>query len=243
MYICCRNLIKRMACILNIETSTSVCSVALSDKGKVVFEKASFEGPSHAALLGVFVEEALSALKEQGRKPDAIAVSSGPGSYTGLRIGVSVAKGLCFGYGIPLIGIHTLDILAATVIKQNEGNGNSLYCAMLDARRMEVYAAIYDANLQTVRETSADIVDAGTYAPYLEKGNVCFFGNGAAKCKEVITSANAVFIDEIHPLAVNMVPLSEKAFAEGKLENVAYFEPFYLKEFLATIAKNKVLGK
>lgn len=242
MYICRRNLIKRMACILNIETSTSVCSVALSDKGKVVFEKASFEGPSHAALLGVFVEEALSALKEQGRKPDAIAVSSGPGSYTGLRIGVSVAKGLCFGCDIPLIGIHTLDIMAATAIKRNGGDEDCLYCSMLDARRMEVYAAIYDANLNIVRETSADIVDVDTYASYLEKGKVCFFGNGAAKCKEVISSPNAVFIDGIDPLAINMIPLSEKAFAERKMENVAYFEPFYLKEFQATITKNKVLG-
>lgn len=243
MYICRRNLIKRMACILNIETSTSVCSVALSDNGKVMFEKASFEGPSHAALLGVFVEEALSVLKEQGRKPDAIAVSSGPGSYTGLRIGVSVAKGLCFGYDIPLIGIHTLDIMAATAIKRNGGDEDCLYCSMLDARRMEVYAAIYDANLNIVRETSADIVDVDTYASYLEKGKVCFFGNGAGKCKEVISSENAVFIDDIHPLAVNMIPLSENAFVGGKMENVAYFEPFYLKEFQATIAKNKVLGK
>ena len=113
---------------------------------------------------------------------------------------------------------------------------------MLDARRMEVYAAIYDADLKEVRTTSADIVDADTYASYLEKGKVCFFGNGAAKCREVIASPNAVFMDDIHPLAVNMIPLSEKAFAEGQFKDVAYFEPFYLKEFQATIAKNKVLG-
>ena len=167
-----------MSCILNIETSTSVCSVALSANGEVLFEKASFEGPSHAALLGVFVEEALSVLKEGGGKLDAVAVSSGPGSYTGLRIGVSVAKGLCFGFGIPLIGIHTLDIMAATAIKQNRTATDCLYCAMLDARRMEVYAAIYDASLKLVRETTADIVEAETYASYLEKGKVCFFGTG-----------------------------------------------------------------
>lgn len=160
-----------MSCLLNIETSTSVCSVALSMDGEVLFEKASFDGPSHAALLGVFVEEALSVLKMKGRKaPDAIAVSSGPGSYTGLRIGVSVAKGLCFGFGIPLIGIHTLDILAATAIEKNKPAGDCLYCAMLDARRMEVYAAIYDAFLTPVRPVSADIVEAGTYASFLEKG-------------------------------------------------------------------------
>ena len=221
-----------MSCILNIETSTSVCSVALSMDGEVLFAKASFDGPSHAALLGVFVEEALSVLKKKGKKAlDAVAVSSGPGSYTGLRIGVSVAKGLCFGFGIPLIGIHTLDIMAATVNSKGDSQivsitDNCLYCAMLDARRMEVYAAIYDASLKPVRETKADIVEAGTYA---------------SKCKSVITSPNAIFIEDIHPLAVNMIPLSEQAFAAGKFEDTAYFEPFYLKEFQATVAKNKVL--
>ena len=157
-----------MSCILSIETSTSVCSVALSMDGEVLFEKASFDGPSHAALLGVFIEEALSVLKGKGKKLDAVAVSSGPGSYTGLRIGVSVAKGLCFGFGIPLIGIHTLDIMAATAIKENKSAAGCLYCAMLDARRMEVYAAIYDSSLKLVRETTADIVEADTYSPYLE---------------------------------------------------------------------------
>lgn len=230
-----------MAFILNIETSTSVCSVALSEGEKVIFEKASFEGPSHAALLGVYVEEALKEAKAKGRKLDAVAVSSGPGSYTGLRIGASVAKGLCFGFGIPLIGIHTLDILADTAIRR-QGERDMLYCAMLDARRMEVYAAIYDADSRQVRATSADIVDADTYAAYLEKGKVCFFGDGAAKCKSVITSPNALFLDDVCPLAANMASLSGRAFEEGQFEDVAYFEPFYLKEFHATIAKNKVLG-
>lgn len=230
-----------MSCILNIDTSTLVCSLALSADGEILFEKTSFDGPSHAALLGVYAEEALAVLKAKGLTLDAVAVSSGPGSYTGLRIGVSVAKGLCFGFGIPLIGIHTLDILAATAIKQQPPTEGELYCAMLDARRMEVYATIYDAGLNTVRDTSADIVDADTYAAYLEKGKVCFFGNGAGKCRDVITSPNALFIDNIHPLAVNMVPLTEKAFVESRFEDVAYFEPFYLKEFQATVAKNKVL--
>ena len=232
-----------MSCILSIETSTSVCSIALSAEGKVLFEKSSFEGPSHAALLGVFVEEALSVLKENERKLDAVAVSSGPGSYTGLRIGVSLAKGLCFGWNIPLISIHTLDIMAATVIKQQVVDPDCLYCAMLDARRMEVYASIYDSSMHTVRETAADIVDADTYASYLEKGKVCFFGNGATKCQSVISSSNALFVEDIHPLAVNMVTLAEEAYNKGQFEDVAYFEPFYLKEFQATIAKNKVLGE
>lgn len=231
-----------MSCILNIETSTSVCSVALSADGKVLMEKSSFEGPSHAALLGVYVEEALSAAKAKGVKPEAVAVSSGPGSYTGLRIGVSVAKGLCFGSDIPLISVHTLETLAVAAMKQVAAEKDMLYCAMLDARRMEVYAAIYDSELREVRGVAADIVDAATYASYLEKGKVCFFGNGAAKCRDVIASPNAVFLDGVHPLAENMIPLAEKAFAEGRFEDVAYFEPFYLKEFQATVAKNKVLG-
>ena len=231
-------------CILNIETSTSICSVALAADGKVLFEKAAFDGPSHASLIGVYVEEALEVLKSQALKLDAVAVSSGPGSYTGLRIGVSIAKGLCFGFGIPLIGIHTLDILAAAAIRQlKEEAEGTFFCPMLDARRMEVYAAIYDRHLQPVRPTTADIVTAETYAPYLHEQRVCFFGNGAAKCKETIASANALFLDDIHPLATEMIPLSEKAFEAGQFEDVAYFEPFYLKEFQATIAKNKVLNE
>ncbi len=231
-----------MSLILNIETSTNVCSVALSGDEEVFFEKTSFEGPSHAAWLGVNVEEALEVTKSKGMRPDAVAVSSGPGSYTGLRIGVSVAKGLCFGFGIPLIGIHTLDILADTAIRRNNEE-DCLYCAMLDARRMEVYSAIFDSRLNTIRAAAADIIDADSYASFLEKGKVCLFGDGAAKCKAVITSPNARFIDGVYPLAVNMASLSRKAFEAGRFENVAYFEPFYLKEFQATIAKNKVLDE
>lgn len=231
-----------MSCILNIETSTPVCSIALSAEGVVLFEKSSFDGPSHAALLGVYVEEALAVMKEKALKLDAVAVSSGPGSYTGLRIGVSVAKGLCFGFGIPLIGIPTLSIMASRLIGQSGGATDRLYCSMLDARRMEVYAAIYDASLSEVRQTTADIVDADTYSTFLAEGNVCFFGSGAAKCKEVIVSPNATFADDVHPLAVDMAPIADKTFAAGKFEDAAYFEPFYLKEFQATVAKNKVLG-
>lgn len=232
-----------MACILNIETSTPVCSVALSAGGEIVFEKVSFEGLSHAALVGVYVEEVLQVMKGKGLRLDAVAVSSGPGSYTGLRIGVSVAKGLCFGYDIPLIGIRTLDILAAAAIRQQSNASDRLYCAMLDARRMEVYAALYDSSLHTVRETAADIVTADTYASYLSSGKVCFFGNGAAKCQSVISSPQAVFLEDIHPLATHMVPLADAAYEAGRFEDTAYFEPFYLKEFQATQAKNKVLNE
>jgi tRNA threonylcarbamoyladenosine biosynthesis protein TsaB len=209
--------------------------------GEVDFEKISFEGLSHAALLGVFIEEAIARTKERGIALDAVAVSSGPGSYTGLRIGVSMAKGLCFGYGIPLIAIPTLDIMACKAIKESKQPGDTLYCAMLDARRMEVYAAIYDNKLNTIRPTSAEIVTADTWSPFLENNRICFFGNGAAKCKELITSPHAVFLDNIVPLAADMPTLAHERFVNRKFEDAVYFEPFYLKEFVATVPKNKVL--
>lgn len=228
--------------LLHIETSTNVCSVALSDGCRLIFEKISYEGPSHAALAGLFVEEALKVMKTEGATLDAVAISSGPGSYTGLRIGVSLAKGLCFGYGIPLIAVPTLKILAHTAVQTHVLDSSALYCAMIDARRMEVYSAIYDAKLDVVRETEAEIITSESYAGYLGKNEVCFFGDGAAKCTEVICSENAYFLDDIHPLAANMIPLAEKAFAKKDFVDAAYYEPFYLKEFQATIAKNKVLG-
>lgn len=230
-----------MACILNIETSTNVCSAALAIDGNVAWEQTSYEGHSHATLLGVYVEEALREMHSKGHKLDAVAVSSGPGSYTGLRIGVSLAKGLCFGFGIPLLSIPTLKLLAYTAI-QTEPIDGALYCPMIDARRMEVYAALFDGQLQPVRGAQADIVTEETYADTLASHPVCFFGDGAEKCKAVITSLHARFLDGIYPLASHMAPLAEKAYAAKQFEDVAYFEPFYLKEFQATIAKNKVLG-
>lgn len=228
--------------LLHIETSTTVCSVALSDQGRLVFERVSYEGPSHAALAGVFAEEALQQMKIQGGTLEAVAVSSGPGSYTGLRIGVSLAKGLCFGYNVPLIALPTLELLAYTAIQKHVVGSGALYCAMIDARRMEVYSALYDAKLETVRPAEAEIITAESYADYLDKTEVCFLGNGAAKCRELIQSDNAYFLDDIHPLAANMIPLAEKLYQTGTFVDAAYYEPFYLKEFQATIAKNKVLG-
>ena len=200
-----------MACILHLETSATNCSVALSVDQSVVFEKVSFEGASHAALLGVFVEEAIAFSGSEQYIPEAVAISGGPGSYTGLRIGTSMAKGLCMGWGIPLIAIPTLDIMAFKVIRQATSH-DSLFCAMLDARRMEVYAAIYDADFAVVRETTADIVTPDTYTTFLEDRKMVFFGSGSDKCKDVITSENAVFIDDIQLLAADMVLLAEKAF-------------------------------
>ena len=228
--------------ILNIETATIVCSVALSENGKVIFEKASFEGPSHASVLGVFIKAAVNESRIQGKKIDAVAVSSGPGSYTGLRIGISMAKGLCFGWNIPLLSIPTLDILAfkATENIVDKEKTKALFCAMLDARRMEVYSAMYDMSLKKINDTKAIIINEETYASLLEKQRIYFFGSGADKCKSVITSSNAVFIDDICLLASDMVLLSKRAFKEKKFEDVAYFEPFYLKDFIATVPKNKM---
>ena len=223
-----------MSCILHIETSTQVCSVALSEDGQNVVRKEDFKGPSHAVSLGVFVDEALSFADSHAMPLDAVAVSCGPGSYTGLRIGVSMAKGVCYGLGVPLIGLPTLKVLSVPVLLyHDELPDDALLCPMLDARRMEVYAAIYDRALRPVRDTAADIVDEASYREYLDERPVYFFGNGADKCKDKIVHPNARFIDGIQPLAAMMFPLAEKAVAEGDFKDVAYFEPFYLKEFVA----------
>ena len=223
-----------MSCILHIETSTSACSVAVSEDGQVVFKKEDLNGPSHAVSLGVFVDEALSFADSHAMPLDAVAVSCGPGSYTGLRIGVSMAKGVCYGRNLKLIGLPTLKVQCVPVLLyHDELPDDALLCPMIDARRMEVYAAIYDRALKPVRDIAADIVDENSYREFLEQHPVYFFGDGATKCKEKITHPNAHFIDGIRPLASMMFPLAEKAIAEEKFEDVAYFEPFYLKEFVA----------
>ena len=193
-----------MSCILHIETSTSACSVAVSEDGQVVFKKEDLNGPSHAVSLGVFVDEALSFADSHAMPLDAVAVSCGPGSYTGLRIGVSMAKGVCYGRNLKLIGLPTLKVQCVPVLLyHDELPDDALLCPMIDARRMEVYAAIYDRALKPVRDIAADIVDENSYREF------------------------------IRPLASMMFPLAEKAIAEEKFEDVAYFEPFYLKEFVA----------
>lgn len=210
----------------------------MSEDGQNVFKKEDLKGPSHAVSLGVFVDEALSFADSHAMPLDAVAVSCGPGSYTGLRIGVSMAKGVCYGRNIPLIGLPTPKVLCVPVLLyHDELPDDALLCPMIDARRMEVYAAVYDRALRPVRDIAADIVDENSYLEFLEKQPVYFFGNGAGKCKEKITHPNAHFIDGIHPLAGMMFPLAEKAIAEGQFEDTAYFEPFYLKEFVASKPK------
>lgn len=231
-----------MPVIINIETSTTVCSVSVSDNENIIFNKIDIEGPSHAALLGVFVDEAVKFLRSQHLTADAVAVSCGPGSYTGLRIGVSEAKGVCFGMDIPLIAINTPLIMASGVVGNVDLPEEVLLCPMIDARRMEVYAAIYDQRLNVVRDIQADIVDEHSYEALLEKNKVVFFGNGADKCKNKLTSENALFLENIYPQATDMVTLSNKAYHKKNFVDVAYFEPFYLKEFVATTPKKKIIG-
>ncbi|MFV0469263.1 MAG: tRNA (adenosine(37)-N6)-threonylcarbamoyltransferase complex dimerization subunit type 1 TsaB [Dysgonomonas sp.] len=229
-----------MSCILNIDTSTEICSVAIADNQNILFNQVETKGPSHASILGVFVDEAVKYIQNEGKKLDAVAISCGPGSYTGLRIGVSEAKGICFGLDIPLIAIHTPLIMASGVLNSIQHEENVLLCPMIDARRMEVYAAIYDQKLNTIRKISADIVSNETYSDILANNKILFFGNGAKKCMPEINNENAIFIDNISPLATDMATLSQKAFDEHRFEDIAYFEPFYLKEFITTTQKNKL---
>src|SRR5574344_1524592 len=229
-----------MSCILHIETSTDVCSVAVSNGGTCIFEKEDHSGHNHAVKLGVFVDEALSFADNHAVPLDAVAVSCGPGSYTGLRIGVSMAKGICYGRNLPLIGLPTLEVLCVPVLLYHELSDDALLCPMIDARRMEVYSAVYDRALNVIRKVGADVIDENSYQEYLDKGPVYFFGNGALKCKDKIVHPNARFLENIYPLASNMSPLSEKALAKEDFKDVAYFEPFYLKEFIAT-KPNKLL--
>lgn len=227
-----------MSCILHIETSTKVCSVAVTEDGNVLFEKVDKDGPSHAVQLGVFVDEAISYVDNHGIPFDAVAVSCGPGSYTGLRIGVSMAKGICYARDLKLISVPTLELLCVPVLLyQEELPDDALLCPMIDARRMEVYAALYDRALNPVRGIQADIVDETTYQDFLETRPIYFFGDGAEKCKEKIVHPNAHFLPNVLPIAKNMGPLAEKAVACEQFEDVAYFEPFYLKEFVASTPK------
>ena len=224
-----------MACILHIETSTNVCSVAVSEDGQCIFQQdAHGEKGAGAEKLGTMVDEALSFTDSHAIPFDAVSISCGPGSYTGLRIGVSMAKGICYGRDLKLIAVPTLELLCVPILLRHpELEENALLCPMLDARRMEVYAALYDRSLKAVREVSADVVDADSYKQWLDERPVYFFGNGAKKCQDVISHPNAHFIDDVEPLAKWMQPLAEKRFLNEQFEDVAYFEPFYLKDFVA----------
>lgn len=239
-----------MACILHIETSTDVCSVAVSKDGFLLYEKSDHSGPNHAERLGTYIDEAIGKVEEKQLKLEAVAVSGGPGSYTGLRIGVSMAKGVCCGCDAKLLSVPTLQILCVPVLlgdgirsvtyvdghaerTENSMEEDALLCPMIDARRMEVYAAVYDRSLKMVRGMQADIVDRETYRDILDKHTVYFFGNGAEKCMEVINHPNARYIKGIEPLAKNMLPLADMRWNKGETVDVAYFVPEYLKDYVA----------
>lgn len=227
-----------MSCILNIETSTNVCSVAVSEDGVCIFELQDSSGPNHAERLGSFVDEAISFTDNHAIPLDAVAVSSGPGSYTGLRIGVSMAKGICYGRDIKLIAVPTLELLSVPVLLHNNNiPEDALLAPMLDARRMEVYSQVFDRGLKAKSRLEAKVIDEKSFKKYLDKGPVYFFGNGASKCKDMIKHNNAHFIDNIEPLAKYMFPLAEKRFLNNMFEDVAYFVPTYLKDFVAKSAK------
>lgn len=229
-----------MALILNIETATTVCSVSLAKDGKLLSLKEQNGDYSHAENLTLFIEDVCKQANINLSQVDAIAVSKGPGSYTGLRIGVSTAKGLCYSLDKPLIAIETLKYLSIATsshyvtLSGVEGRSTSLFCPMLDARRMEVYCSIYDFHGNVIKDTAAEIIDEYSFSDILKTNKIVFFGDGATKCKETFSkNSNAIFVDNVVPSAKDMITLSEKAYNEKQFEDVAYFEPYYLKDFVA----------
>lgn len=224
--------------ILHIETSTHVCSIALSEAHNCLLQQVDYQGMNHAALLSLFIEKAFNQLKNEGKKLDAVAISAGPGSYTGLRIGASTAKGLCYGLDIPLISSSTLEIMMLAAKKQIEQHADSyLLVPMIDARRMEVYDAIFNQDGKLIRQPEATIINETSYLSELQNNKIYFFGNGADKCKSAITHPNAIFLEDIHPLAENMITPVLQKFKNKTFEDVAYYEPFYLKEFQGTVSR------
>lgn len=228
-----------MAIILNIETSTEVCSVTIAKNGELLYKKETLEGLSHSELLTVFIEELFIESKIRLNQLDAVAVSKGPGSYTGLRIGVSVAKGLCYGLEIPLIAVNSLETMGTSAALKSKGD--RLFCPMIDARRMEVYTALYNSNGEEIKPISAEIIDETFLSEQLKTNKILFFGNGAEKCKTQISHPNALFEGPSKTSAQFMQILSEVRYNKSQFEDVAYFEPFYLKNFVATIPKNNFL--
>jgi len=228
-----------MSLILGIETATKMCSVAISRNGILLSIREQTGDYSHSEKLNQFIAEVCEEAKVKLEELDAVAVSKGPGSYTGLRIGVSAAKGLCYALDKPLIAVDTLKALTLR-ITGTESFGEALFCPMIDARRMEVYTAIFDAALNEVEPVSAKIIDEHSFQELLENNKIIFFGDGAEKCKQTLgASTNAVFIENIEPSATYINQLAVQKLQNAFFEDVAYFEPYYLKDFLATTPKKK----
>lgn len=233
-----------MATILNIETSTEVCSVALTSEGQVMDHRENYDGQTHSTLLSQYVKEMLQYARTREMQIDAIAVSIGPGSYTGLRIGLSEAKGLAFGLSLPLIGVNTLQLLVVSAMFNHfVDEDKPLYVPMIDARRMEVYTAAYSPALDAVLEPQAMILDEHSFENLLDEGySLVLMGNGSDKARQVLHHGNVRFIEGIKPVAVDMMALAERAWREQDFIDVAYSTPLYLKEFQATKPKNPILN-
>lgn len=228
-----------MSVLLSIETATSVCATALYVNGKLIDSKTINSDKSHSTMLLQFIEELLETNSITKKDLSAIAISEGPGSYTGLRIGLSTTKGLCYALDIPLIAVNTLDAMALQVSKTM--HANQLACPMIDARRMEVYTALYNGKNERVEALNNVIIDENTFKDQLDSHPIIIFGNGAEKCKGVITHTNVSFLENIEPSAIEVGEIGYAKFLKNEFENVAYFEPNYFKEFYSPAPKNKTL--
>jgi tRNA threonylcarbamoyladenosine biosynthesis protein TsaB len=231
--------------ILCLETVTPVCSVALCDRTGLIMFRESRENKSHSTLLTIFIEELLKESGVRAAELEAVAVSKGPGSYTGLRIGVSVAKGIAYGASVPLIGIDTTRSMFNGVITSNEKygvNSTSLFCPMIDAKRMEVYYSIFDSKGTVIKKTSAEVVNEKSFSEIPESVKIVFFGDGAGKCRDMIGHKNSFFDNDFMISAAYMYKTVFEEFNAGRFEDVAYFEPFYLKNFITTTQRKNIIG-
>lgn len=235
-----------MSWILCIDTTTENCSVALAKNGTLFAAKEQREGQQHAGLLTLFIENLLEKASIEAKDLSAIAVSDGPGSYTGLRIGAATAKGLCYSLDVPLIAVDTLKALAFEVTKSQVAENNEddfYYIPMMDARRMEVYTAVYDRNMNEIETKHAKIIENNSFENYLSQKKVLFFGNGAFKCKPILIHSNATFIEEAYFTATNLTSLAYQSFVEADFEDIAYYEPFYLKKYLPKHKTKKIFKR
>jgi len=232
--------------ILCIETATSICSVALCDSEKVISIKESSEGKSHATLLTIFIRDLLVESGLSAGDLEAIAISKGPGSYTGLRIGVSVAKGLSYGSNVPLIAINTLESMCHGINSLRhtipEIDESTILCPLIDARRMDVYYALFDSGCNVIKGTTSGTIDESFINNMHEGRKILFFGNGSSKCREIISSDTSLFYEGFELSAGFLRIPASRAMKNGSFEDVAYFEPFYLKDFVATIPRKNILG-
>jgi tRNA threonylcarbamoyladenosine biosynthesis protein TsaB len=231
-----------LALILNLETATKVCSVSLANNGEVISIEEYFGEYAHAEKLTFFIEKVCKDAGVELSELSAVAVSKGPGSYTGLRIGVSAAKGISYSLDIPLIAVDTLKHMSVSALdKITEIKKDFLLCPMIDARRMEVYCALFNHKLNNIKEVSAEIISEDSFFNFLNQSQIYFFGDGAEKCKNVLEkNPNAIFLDNIHPSSASMAILAQEQFDRKQFEDVAYFEPFYLKDFITTFPKSKI---